>query len=70
MPALEGDQLAGRIAAITGAAGGFGRELVFALLREGAAVTALDIDERRLQTLSDECSERGLPARLATFRMD
>ncbi len=70
MPVLEGDQLAGRIAAITGAAGGFGRELVFALLREGAAVTALDIDERRLQTLSDECSERGLAARLATFRMD
>jgi NAD(P)-dependent dehydrogenase (short-subunit alcohol dehydrogenase family) len=47
------DSLTGKVAIVTGAAGGFGRVLVRTLLDEGAAVAALDIDQRGLTALSD-----------------
>jgi NAD(P)-dependent dehydrogenase (short-subunit alcohol dehydrogenase family) len=41
---------------VTGAAGGFGRVLVRALLAEGAKVAALDVNEDGLRALRDETS--------------
>jgi NAD(P)-dependent dehydrogenase (short-subunit alcohol dehydrogenase family) len=43
--------LTNKVAIVTGAAGGFGRVLVRALLEQGANVCALDIDERGLRAL-------------------
>jgi NAD(P)-dependent dehydrogenase (short-subunit alcohol dehydrogenase family) len=44
--------LSGKVAIITGAAGGFGRVLVRAFLDAGASVAALDVDEAGLHELS------------------
>jgi NAD(P)-dependent dehydrogenase (short-subunit alcohol dehydrogenase family) len=44
--------LNGKVAIITGAAGGFGQVLVRAFLEAGARVAALDVDEGRLRELS------------------
>ena len=66
----EHGRLTGKTAVVTGAAGGIGRELVLALLREGASVAALDIDAGRLAALVDQCAERELADRLSTSRTD
>jgi NAD(P)-dependent dehydrogenase (short-subunit alcohol dehydrogenase family) len=51
-------KVSGKVAIITGAAGGFGRILVRALLAEGARVAALDVNENGLLALSDRGDKR------------
>jgi rhamnulose-1-phosphate aldolase/alcohol dehydrogenase len=53
--------LAGRIAFVTGGAGGIGSETASRLLREGACVMLADIDEAALDAKSKELSEEFSP---------
>lgn len=63
-------ELEGRVAIVTGAAGGFGRELVRGLLGAGAKVAALDVDERRLDELTAAHEAAAETGRLVTSRTD
>jgi len=45
------DRFEGRIAVVTGAASGIGRDLVFELVRRGASVAACDLDGTKLQAV-------------------
>ena len=63
-------ELEGKVAAVTGAAGGFGRELVRGLLGAGAKVAALDVDQKRLDELAAMHEEPLRTGRLVTARTD
>ena len=63
-------ELEGKVAIVTGAAGGFGRELVRGLLGAGAKVAALDVDEKRLDELAALHEEPVETGRLVTARTD
>ena len=63
-------ELEGKVAIVTGAAGGFGRELVRGLLGTGAKVAALDVDEQRLDELAALHEESVETGRLVTARTD
>ena len=63
-------ELEGKVAIVTGAAGGFGRELVRGLLGAGAKVAALDVDEKRLDELATLHEEPVETGRLVTARTD
>ena len=56
---MSNDRLSQKIAIVTGAAGGFGRVLVRALLGERAKVAALDVDEAGLARLRVELAASG-----------
>ena len=62
--------LEGKVAIVTGAAGGFGRELVRGLLDAGAKVAALDVDAKRLDRLASVHEESVGEGRLVTARTD
>jgi ribitol 2-dehydrogenase len=54
-------QLAGKVAAVTGAASGIGLECARAMLAAGAKVVLVDRAEDRLQTLCKELGDRAIP---------
>jgi NAD(P)-dependent dehydrogenase (short-subunit alcohol dehydrogenase family) len=56
---MPGGKLKGKVAIVTGAAGGFGRVLVRALLAENAKVAALDVNESGLVALRGALSDEG-----------
>jgi NAD(P)-dependent dehydrogenase (short-subunit alcohol dehydrogenase family) len=57
-------ELAGKVAVITGAASGFGREFAFACAQEGMRLSLTDVDERGLAETAALVAERcaGTPA--------
>jgi len=63
------NKLGGKVAVITGAAGGFGQVLVRAFLDAGASVAALDVDEARLLDLSASVAD-DRANRLLSLRTD
>ena len=63
-------ELEGKVAIVTGAAGGFGQELVRGLLGAGAKVAALDVDEKRLEALAAGLPEAREAGRLITAPTD
>lgn len=64
------EELSGRVALVTGAAGGIGTVFTRALLDAGASVVATDISEPALRSLKDRMATEGLNARLVTRFLD
>jgi rhamnulose-1-phosphate aldolase/alcohol dehydrogenase len=56
-------ELAGRVAFVTGGAGGIGSAVARSLAREGACVVACDLDEEGAQDVADGLPEPGIAAR-------
>ena len=63
-------EVEGKVAIVTGAAGGIGREFVRGLLGAGAYVAALDIDEAGLEAVAANHREEAAAGRLFTRRTD
>ena len=57
----------GKVIVVTGAGGGVGRELVLDLLKKGASVAALDINEERLNETAKIANNK---EKLATYICD
>ena len=62
--------LAGRVALVTGGAGGIGRAIADRLLGEGACVVLADIDEQALATTGSEFGRRHGADRVRGVRLD
>jgi NAD(P)-dependent dehydrogenase (short-subunit alcohol dehydrogenase family) len=56
------DNLAGRVAVVTGAASGFGRAMALAFAAEGMHVALADVDEANLARVADEVRAQGVKA--------
>jgi 3-oxoacyl-[acyl-carrier protein] reductase len=59
-----------KVAVVTGAAGGFGREIVQHLLAEGFCVAATDVSQNKLDSLQSYVSSTKNPEKLGLFVMD
>src|ERR671933_667744 len=57
------DELAGRVAFVTGGAGGIGSAVARALASRGACVVVCDLDEEGAKEVTDDLPEPGIPAR-------
>ena len=55
-------QLAGKVAAVTGAAGGLGRSMALAFAAEGMDVALADVDEKGLSSTKKEVEEKSVRA--------
>src|SRR5437868_2317396 len=60
--------LEGKVAAITGAAGGLGRAMALAFAGEGMHLALADVDEKALSAVHDELRAKG--ARVTSDRID
>lgn len=68
---MAGEQeLQGRVALVTGAAGAIGRAISEGLLRVGASVTLVDIDKTRLDAFEQELSAKYAQANLCAVVAD
>ncbi|MFV0369857.1 MAG: glucose 1-dehydrogenase [Hyphomicrobiaceae bacterium] len=61
-------RVAGKVAIVTGAAKGIGREAAIVLAREGAAVVVADIDEAGARSVTEEITQAG--GRAVAIRQD
>ncbi len=57
------DELAGRVAFVTGGAGGIGGAVARSLASKGACVVVCDLDEEGAKEVADDLAEPGIPAR-------
>jgi len=57
---MSQDKLLGRVAIVTGAAQGMGREIAETLARAGASVVVCDINEEKVQSVADNINALGL----------
>lgn len=64
------DPFAGKVAVVTGAGSGIGRELALALVARGAKVALSDVSPEGLQTTADLAAGSGYPAEVFTAVVD
>lgn len=57
------DELAGRVALVTGGAGGIGTAVARSLASRGACIVVCDLDEEGAKEVADSLPEPGIPAR-------
>lgn len=64
------NELAGRIAIVTGGSQGIGRAVCLGLARQGATVVACARKAEKLQALADEAAQQGLPGKIQPYPLD
>ncbi len=70
MSQSTGQRMKGRIAVVTGAAGGIGRTVAELLVREGAGVLVTDLDDEACHLVAKEIAPPGTPGRAIGCRLD